>query len=237
MGKRILQRRAGKGTSTYRSPTWKRIGPASYPSDLNLNLEGTLIDLAHDPGRGVPLAVITSGNGKFNVVAADGSYLGQKIKLGKGATPESGNILPLSEVPDGARVFNVELRPGDGGALARTSGGYCTVLSHTEAGTTLTLPSGASKTLSSLCRATIGVAAAGGRMEKPFLNAGAKYKLMRAKPTKYPRVRGVAMNAVSHPHGGGNHPSVSRSTTISRRMPPGRKVGHIAARRAGRRKG
>ncbi|TET30279.1 MAG: 50S ribosomal protein L2, partial [Candidatus Heimdallarchaeota archaeon] len=81
-------------------------------------------------------------------------------------------------------------------------------------------------------RATIGVVAGGGRTEKPFLKAGAKYHHLRAKGHKYPRVRGNAMNAVSHPHGGG-----SSTRTVSRNAPPGAKVGLIAARQSGRKRG
>lgn len=233
MGKRILPRRAGRGTSVFRSPTWKRVGPARYPSAEYL--KGRVVAILHDPGRGVPLAKIEYEKGYFLNVAWDGCFVGQEIEVGRDAPPLNGNVLPLSAIPDGTKVFNVELKVGDGGSIARASGTYCTVISHAENGKViLALPSGASKTLDGGCRATIGVAAAGGRVEKPFLKAGAKYHLMKNKPAKYPRVRGVAMNAVSHPHGGGNHPSVSRSTTVSRRLPPGKKVGHIAARRAGR---
>jgi len=96
------------------------------------------------------------------------------------------------------------------------------------------LPSGATKLLKDACRATIGVVAGGGRIEKPFLKAGKKFHWMRAKGHKYPRVRGVAMNACSHPFGGGRHQHPGKPTTVSRHAPPGRKVGHIAARMTGR---
>ncbi|PSN86783.1 50S ribosomal protein L2 [Candidatus Marsarchaeota G2 archaeon ECH_B_SAG-F08] len=235
MGKRILPRREGRGTSVFRSPAWKKKGPAKYPSINEPLVEGVVTELIHDPGRGAPLAKIRYKEGTFLTVAAEGMYVGQVIQMGPKAAPANGNILPLSEIPDGTKIFNVELRAGDGGKLARSSGSYCTLVSHVEQGVVVSLPSGSSKVLSSTCLATIGVVAASGRIEKPFLKAGAKYHLMKAKAAKYPRVRGVAMNAVSHPHGGGNHPSVSRSTTVSRRLPPGRKVGHISARRAGRR--
>ncbi|MCL5788504.1 MAG: 50S ribosomal protein L2 [Candidatus Marsarchaeota archaeon] len=234
MGKPILGQRKGRGTSTFISPTWKRVASACYPPASHATSQYTVSSIIHDPGRGVPLAKLDSGERVFYTVAADGIHVGQRIQVGNDATPGNGCILPLSNIPDGSKVFNVELRPGDGGNMARTSGAYCTVISHTEGGAILTLPSGKTKTVSGECRATIGVAAAGGRTEKPFLKAGSKYHLSKPKPWKYPAVRGIAMNTVSHPHGGGNHPSVSRSTSISRNAPPGRKVGHIAARRAGR---
>ena len=82
--------------------------------------------------------------------------------------------------------------------------------------------------------ATIGIVAGGGRPEKPFLKAGAVWHHTRPKARKWPVVRGTAMNACSHPHGGGSHQSPGRPTTVSRHAPPGRKVGNIAARRTGR---
>ena len=91
------------------------------------------------------------------------------------------------------------------------------------------------KTLHANCRATIGIVAGGGRIEKPFVKAGTKYHLVKVKCWKWPVVRGKAMNACSHPHGGGAHPK--GSTPVSRNAPPGAKVGHISPRRTGRRKG
>ena len=85
------------------------------------------------------------------------------------------------------------------------------------------------------CRATIGIIAGGGRVDRPFLKAGKKYHKMKTRAAKYPRVRGVAMNVIDHPFGGGNMQHPGRPTTVSRRAPPGRKVGQIAARRTGRR--
>ena len=96
------------------------------------------------------------------------------------------------------------------------------------------LPSDKIKSVSKKAMATVGVVAGGGVTEKPLLKAGANYWKYKVKAKKWPTVRGVAMNAVDHPHGGGSHQSVSRSSTVSRNAPPGRKVGHIAARRAGR---
>lgn len=82
-------------------------------------------------------------------------------------------------------------------------------------------------------RATIGIVAGGGRIDKPLLKAGNAYHKYKAKRNCWPRVRGVAMNPVDHPHGGGNHQHVGHPTTVSRHAPPGQKVGLIAARRTG----
>jgi large subunit ribosomal protein L8e len=91
--------------------------------------------------------------------------------------------------------------------------------------------------VSSECRATIGQVAGGGRTEKPMLKAGRAYWAAKAKRNSWPKVRGVAMNPVEHPHGGGNHQHIGHASTVSRWAPPGQKVGLIAARRTGRLRG
>jgi large subunit ribosomal protein L8e len=99
------------------------------------------------------------------------------------------------------------------------------------------LPSGAKKLIPSTCRAMVGLVAGGGRVEKPLLKAGRAHFKYRAKRNKWPRVRGVAMNPVDHPHGGGNHQHIGHASTTNRNDPPGKKVGLIAARRTGRLRG
>lgn len=83
----------------------------------------------------------------------------------------------------------------------------------------------------------VGVIAGGGRIEKPMLKAGRAFHKFRAKRNCWPKVRGVTMNPVEHPHGGGNHQHVGHATTVKRDSPPGKKVGLIAARRTGRIRG
>ena len=119
--------------------------------------------------------------------------------------------------------------------MAKTSGAYATIIAQSEDGlkTRVKLPSGIRKTIDSKSRAMIGVVGGGGRNEKPILKAGVKYWKFKAKRKMFPVVRGVCMNPVDHPHGGGNHQHVGKPTTVSRRTPPGRKVGLIAARRTG----
>ena len=99
------------------------------------------------------------------------------------------------------------------------------------------LPSGSKKVISSDCRATVGQVAGGGRTEKPMLKAGRAYHKYRVKRNSWPKVRGVAMNPVEHPHGGGNHQHIGHASTVRRDAPPGQKVGLIAARRTGRIRG
>ncbi|MDI9619891.1 MAG: 50S ribosomal protein L2 [Candidatus Nezhaarchaeota archaeon] len=239
MGKRILAQRKGRGGSVFTSPRWIHIGPAKYPNlgskDTEETLEGRVEAILHDPGRGVPLALIKLSNGlKFYNIAAERLKEGQRIQVGGKAELAPGNILPLKSVPDGTKVFNVELDYGDGGRIVRSSGCYAVVLGHAGNNVYVSLPSGKTRLISGFARATIGVAAGGGRTEKPFVKAGAKYHLSKVKAWKYPEVRGKAMGAYAHPHGGGSHPK--GGTPVTHGTPPGAKVGHISSRRTGRRK-
>ena len=147
---------------------------------------------------------------------------------------EMGNVLPIGVITEGSPIYNIELTPGDGGKLVRAGGTSATVASHDAKKTVIRLPSGQFKTLDSSCRATIGTPAGGGRKDKPFLKAGKKHIAYRKKGKQYPVVRGVAMNPVNHPHGGGGHQHVGKPSSVSRDAPPGRKVGNIAAKRTGR---
>jgi large subunit ribosomal protein L2 len=242
MGKRIRVQRRGRGGSTFRASTHKRVAPAQYPraitpkEALESAINGVVEALVHDPGRGAPLAFVRFQNGMTcYTVIPEGVFKGQQISLGGKATAEVGNVLPLGKVPEGTLVCNLELRPGDGGKLARSSGAYATVTGHTPQGTMIKLPSGRTRYVNDYCLATIGVVSGGGRTEKPFLKAGEKFHLMKAKGHKYPRTRGRAMVAAVHPFGSSKR-SARKGTTTSHGAPPGQKVGLIAARGAGQKK-
>merc|ERR1712038_2251952 len=99
------------------------------------------------------------------------------------------------------------------------------------------MPSGNSKSVPIACRAMIGNIAGGNRCDKPMLKAGRAYHKYRVKRNCWPKVRGVAMNPVEHPHGGGNHQHIGHPSTVKRTTSPGRKVGLIAARRTGQIRG
>jgi len=173
------------------------------------------------------------------MIATEGMYTGQFIYCGKKAALTVGNVLPLRQVPEGTVVCNVENKLGDRGSFARGSGCYAMVIMHDEdKGTTrLRLPSGGKKSVPMDARAQIGVVAGGGRTDKPLLKAGRAYHKWKVKKNSWPKVRGVAMNPVEHPHGGGNHQHIGMPSTVHRAAPPGRKVGLIAARRTGRLRG
>ncbi len=239
MGKRILPQRMGRGTPTFRSPGHRRVGPARYPPyHPGETIKGEVVDLLHDPGRWVPLAKIVLENGTtFLTPAVEGMYVGQVIEIGPKASISNGNILPIGMIPEGTQISNIEKRPGDGGKFVRSSGTYALIVGRTGYKTQVQLPSGKIIEIPNDARATIGAVAGGGRTEKPLLKAGNAYHKWKVKAKKWPKVRGVAMNAVSHPHGGGSHQHVGKPSTVARETPPGRKVGHIAARRTGRRKG
>lgn len=166
-------------------------------------------------------------------------YTGQYVYCGQKASLAVGNVLPLNKIPEGTLISNIEQNIGDKGHLGRATGCYAIVVGHASDGskTRIKLPSGSRKTLKGENRATVGVVAGGGRTDKPILKAGTSYHKHKLRRSVWPRIRGVAMNPVEHPHGGGNCQHIGHSSTIGRRMVPGQKVGLIAARRSGRIRG
>lgn len=205
------------------------------PEEKTGSIEFTVKDIVHESGRSAPVMVLKSKSGATALlIAPEGAYVGQKVYFGAGAPANVGNVLPLKTIPEGTMVCNIEGRLNDGGRYVRSAGGYATVVSHTPEGVLCQFPSGAIKTFPEECRATIGIVASGGVVEKPVLKAGANYHKYRARSVKYPRVRGKAMSPYAHPHGGGAHPKGGRP--VARNAPPGQKVGIIASRRTGRTK-
>ncbi len=241
MGKRLIQQRRGRG-ARYKAPSHKYLAKVSYIRERE-PAKGRVVDIKHDPGRSVPIAVIAlettnakpekKGENKIFLTAAEGLKVGQEILFNQG-NPDIGNVLPLEKIPEGAQIHNIEINPSDGGKLCRSSGGFAIVVSHERGKTTIRLPSRKFKVLKSSCRATIGKAAGSGRVEQPFVKAGKKFYATRARNKLYPRVSGVAMNPVDHPFGGSATPG--KHKTIKRGAAPGKKVGSIAARRMGKKK-
>lgn len=235
MGKRLIQQRRGRTQSKFNAPSHRFRGKIKYSQDTSKN-EGIVKDILHDPGRTAPLASIRlKDDKKILIIAPEGIKVGDKIKITEDKNEiKVGNILPIGKIPEGAPVYNIELSPGDGGKLVRAGGSNASIVSHDKKRTVIQLPSGQFKNLDSNCRGTIGVVAGGGRKDKPFLKAGKKHYAYRTRGKQYPIVRGVAMCAVSHPHGGGGHQHVGGPSTVKRGASPGRKVGNIAAKRTGR---
>jgi large subunit ribosomal protein L8e len=248
MGRVIRGQRKGN-SPIFKSHTFHRKGAAALRSadfaERNGYVKGVIKEIIHDPGRGAPLAVVAFrdrykyGLKKELMVAAEGLYTGQYIYCGKKATITVGNVLPVGQMPEGTVICQLEEKKGDRGKVARASGNYATIVSHNNDAhkTKVKLPSGAKKTVSSFNRAMIGIIAGGGRIDKPILKAGRAYWKYKAKRHSWPVVRGVCMNPVDHPFGGGNHQHIGKPSTVSRLKSPGRKVGLIAARRTGRVRG
>jgi large subunit ribosomal protein L2 len=196
--------------------------------------EGTIKDLIQAPGRTSPLAVIDFEGKKSYQLAVEGTRVGQKISLG-GDVVQAGNILALANIPEGTLVHNVEGQPGDGGKFVKTAGTSALVVSRGKV-VVLTMPSGELKEFNPNCRAVIGVVAGGGRIDKPLGKAGKNYLTLRSRSVANKKTKGVAMNAVDHPNGGGSHPHVGGPNCHGRNAPPGQKAGFIAPKKKVKRK-
>jgi large subunit ribosomal protein L2 len=201
-------------------------------------IEVEVVELVHSQIHTAPLARIKLPDGDTQlIVATEGLSVGSKIYIGDNVELRPGNVTQLGNIPEGTAINTVELRPGDGGKIARSGGNSCLVESRVGDKVRVRLPSGALKEISANCRATIGVLAGHGRDEMPLRTAGAAHYKAKAKGKLYPHVSGVAMNPVDHPHGGGNHQAVHGPNSVARGTPPGAKVGNIAPRRTGRGRG
>jgi len=248
MGRVIRAQRKGVG-GIFKAHTHHRKGAAKHRTidfaERHGYVKGVVKEVVHDPGRGAPLVRVQFKNpykyknDKELFIAAEGMYTGQFLYCGKKAALTVGNVLPVAGMPEGTIICNVEAKVGDRGCFARCSGNYATVISHNpeEGKTRIRLPSGAKKSVPSNARAMVGIVAGGGRIEKPLLKAGNAHHKYRVKRNVWPKVRGVAMNPVDHPHGGGNHQHIGHPSTVRRDAPAGKKVGLIAARRTGRLRG
>ena len=230
MGKNLRQQGRGKGSPRYRSPGHRYLGAVSYSFIPFGSKFGVVKDIVDAPGRHVPLAEVEYSGKKVLQIPSRGMKVGQIVNF---ENPEEGNILELGKIPEGSSIFNIELHPGDGGTLCRSSGASATLVTKENNKCVVMLPSKNKKTLPFGCRATIGAAAGSGRGDKPFRKAGLKHYAMKSMNRYYPTVRGRAKNAVDHPFGGSN---MGKHKTVSRHMPPGKKVGSISPRRTGRKK-
>lgn len=242
MGKKILVQRRGRGTPVFQAEKKHKIAKARIPGPEKIQgTTFTLVDLLHERGRTAPLAKFQFEDTRLLMYlpAVEGLSVGESYEIGNDAPIKAGNILPLNALPEATPVCNIELQPGDGGAFVRASGGTATVVSRSKKHVTVKLSSGQLKELHPNCRAVVGAVSGGGRLEKPFLKAGKKFAFKKAKGQlgAWPRVSGVAMNHHVHPYGGGAHKSPHKPTTVSRDAPPGRKIGLIAARRTGLKRG
>lgn len=234
MARRLYSQRAGRGSNTFKAKLKGR--KSKYINKTDELMKGEIIDFVKDTGRNAILAEIKFDDGNDEtIVASEGTYVGQKIEQGSSPNWSLGNISEIGNLPEGCPIFNIEKVAGDGGTLVKSSGSYALLITKDSKKATIKMPSGKLINLPLNVRATIGNVNAGGRKEKPFVKAGSKFFATKAKKIFWPKVRGVAMNAVDHPFGGmQHHPGKSKST--SKNAPVGRKVGAIGSKRTGRKK-
>ncbi len=203
-------------------------------TDSSMNAKIT--KFIHDVYRTAPLMEIKFENGETTLLPAfNGAYVGKVMGYLKTAEVAPGDIRRLRDIPPGTEIYDIELKPNDGGKLVRAGGGSAKIVENVESKVTVTLPSGASVSLDPDCRAIVGRIANSGRTEKPFYKAGNKYHLIRARGRYWPMNAAVAMNAYEHKFGGKRRSTQHKAKTSARRSPPGAKVGAIAPRRTGAR--
>lgn len=163
------------------------------------NIPATVKSIEYDPNRTARIALLTYADGeKRYIIAPQGLKVGQEIVSGKGAAPEIGNTLYLSEIPFGTIIHNIELRPGQGAKMARSAGAYAQLMSRDGKYAVLKMPSGETRMILQACKATVGIVSNGEHSLEVSGKAGRHRWLGRR-----PRVRGVVMNPVDHPMGGG----------------------------------
>ena len=236
MGKRITQQARGKGSLTF------KVRPRAYRykitySSLRSSGKAKIIKLFNSQGHSAPLVKIKIGKEIFLNPAASGIYEGQEILINEEREkkiPEIGDILKLKDIPQGTKVFNIEIVPGAGGKYLRSAG--CSgVLINNDKQTEIQIKRRKIK-LNENCRATVGIAAGEGRLIKPIIKAGKKHHMMLSKGRKWHRTSPVKVNAVDHPFGNTRSARKARNKGASKNAPPGRKVGSLWPKRTGKRK-
>ena len=185
-----MRRRGGGHKRRYRVIDFKRDKPG---------IPGKVSTIEYDPNRSAFIALITYADGeKRYILAPNGLQVGSQVLSGPEAPIKVGNCLPLSRVPLGSTVHNVEMSPGHGGQIARSAGAEVQVLARDGGRAVLRLPSGESREVPDDCSATLGQV---GNLEHGNVVLG---KAGRSRWLgRRPKVRGVVMNPVDHPHGGG----------------------------------
>jgi large subunit ribosomal protein L2 len=159
----------------------------------------TVKSIEYDPTRSARIALLYYVDGaKTYIIAPQGLQVGQQVISGADVAPEVGNALPLSKIPLGTIVHNVEMKPGKGGAIARSAGSFVQLLAREGGYAALKMPSGEMRNVLDVCIATIGAASNPDHMNESVGKAGrSRWRGVR------PRTRAVAMNPVDHPMGGG----------------------------------
>lgn len=192
LGRITSRRRGGGHKRRYRIIDFKR---------NKFNISGEIMTIEYDPNRSSRIALVDyQDNEKRYIIAPDGIKVGNKIISSKDENIpfKVGNSMPLYRIPDGMLIHNIELKIGKGGQLSRSAGSYARIMAKEDGNVTLRLPSGEVRMVNENCLATIGTVGNKSHENIKLGKAGRSRWLGRR-----PKVRGVAMNPVDHPHGGG----------------------------------
>jgi large subunit ribosomal protein L2 len=189
----------GKITARFRGGGHKR---QFRMIDFRRNKDGVAAkvdSVQYDPNRTARIALLHYVDGeKWYIIAPNGLKQGDTVMSGADAPPTVGNCLPLSKMPLGTTIHNIELREGRGGVLCRSAGTSATLMAREAGWAQISLPSGEIRRIPSACRATVGATGNPDRMAIVWGKAGRRRWLGRKS-----HVRGTAMNPIDHPHGGG----------------------------------
>lgn len=189
----------GRMTNRYRGGGHKRRYRVIDFKRQKDGVTGTVQTIEYDPNRTAFIALVEYTDGeKRYILAPEGIQVGAQIVSGDRVAPELGNTLQLEHVPVGTILHNIELQPGRGGAIVRSAGNYAQLTAKDGKYGIIKLPSGETRMVLLSCRATVGSVSNGDHAQQNYGKAGRKRWLGRR-----PRVRGVAMNPVDHPMGGG----------------------------------
>ncbi len=235
MGKRLITQRRGKGSPRYKSPSHRYFGEIRYPIKSKEILQGEVIDIVNSVGHSAPLMIVKYEDDQMCLLPAPmGIKVGQTVFYG-GKDSSVGNAIALKDIPIGARVFNIEKVPGQNGKLLRAAGASGILVAKEKKNIVIKMPSKRQIKLNPECYASLGVVAGVGVKNKPLIKAGNSYHKRKAKNKLVSKVKGVAMNAVDHPHGGTHRRHRPTSTTVRRKgRSPGQKVGMLSAKKSGR---
>lgn len=230
MGKTIITQARGHGGPRYQVRKRAYIFRVHYPIYTG---EAQILSLVHSAAHSAPLIKARAGPHIFYNVAFEGAVEGGAFVFGDDAAP--GNVVPVKKIPAGTTIYNIERNPGDGGKMVRVAGTSAIVNKHYEHDKVgILMPNKREIVVDGNCRATMGVVAGEGRIQKPFITAGRKFYKMHARGKLWPRTSAVKMNAIDHPFGSGRGKRI-KSKIAKRWAPAGRRVGHIRPRRTGRR--
>ena len=189
-GRITVRRKGGGNKKLYRTVDFRRD---------KVGIPAKVATIEYDPNRTADICLLHYADGeKRYVLAPKGIQVGEVLESGKDAVPKMGNHMPLESIPLGSLIHNIEMSLGQGGILVRSAGTYATLAAKEFDYVTIKLPSGEMRVIFGKCSATIGAVGGEDHFNTSLGKAGKARHLGRR-----PKVRGVVMNPVDHPHGGG----------------------------------